>query len=349
MTSDGASKQIYPRSGSTFDRSTFYLAKKPGGAFTLAVNAMLAPDVNTVAADSTGAVPSGSFAPIGYGVTPLSTSTGGETCPTDIDIPSGYHWVKVWLFRASLPARYAAASNSVFNGTAVSCNPGAWEGVDFTAAGGTSVYQDCHGTGTASSPYYGYTMSSGYADRLITTLEGVGLCARPYNFDGAGSVGFGYTTSTSLTQKSGYTSFASGTDFWGLVRGDTATTGSSNAYSLRDGVYNGVPHDARPTQLSIDDGVSRFDFLFVVTPETVMVSDMKNATSNSLPYTPYRFVPATACNSSDPDAPTSSSDCPSNKRINYQIRLTDLAANPDSSGEDTSRLPAFPACAIQPD
>ncbi len=115
---------IYPPTPGTFDRSTFYLAKNPSGVFNVPVNAYLAPGITS----STGS----NAAPLGYGASPIPNGigTGQETCPdTSIPIPSGYQWVKVWLFRAGLPQRHYATigqSPNLLSIQSISCNPGDW-------------------------------------------------------------------------------------------------------------------------------------------------------------------------------------------------------------------------------
>ena len=91
----GGSYLIYPPSGSTFDRSTFYLANAAAGVFTVPLNSYTAP---TIVSDGTGS-------PIGYGAAPIPSGTNQETCPDSVPIPTGFHWAKLWLFRADLPDR----------------------------------------------------------------------------------------------------------------------------------------------------------------------------------------------------------------------------------------------------
>jgi len=118
------SKTIYPSVAGVFDRSTFYLAKQASGVFNVPVNAILAPGVTT---SSSATIP-----PLGYGATPIptGTGTGQETCPdTSVPIPPNFQWVKVWLFRASLPERHyigAGPSPSMGNVNSIVCNPGDW-------------------------------------------------------------------------------------------------------------------------------------------------------------------------------------------------------------------------------
>lgn len=137
------SKLIFPLPSpsprpSNSDRSTFYLAKKPAGLFSIPVDAYMAPGTNTSSTSTTA--PS-----LGYGARPIAT-TSGETCPgTSLQtIPAGYHWVKVWLFRASLDQRqYLNAGSGVGKISevgAVVCNPGNWPS---TGTGAKQIFDGC--------------------------------------------------------------------------------------------------------------------------------------------------------------------------------------------------------------
>ncbi|MFN7684278.1 MAG: hypothetical protein ACK5QT_02580 [Oligoflexia bacterium] len=124
--SDGQSSQIFPPVGSVFDRSSFVLAKKKIGVFNVPINAPLMPGVPNGIQDANGTVEDGIAPALGFGVLP-TPAAGGENCPSsNVAIPAGYHWAKLWLFRASLPARFAVTSERVRN-TVISCSPGTWE------------------------------------------------------------------------------------------------------------------------------------------------------------------------------------------------------------------------------
>lgn len=115
-----------PASGSGIDRSSFVLARKPGGAFTVAVNAQVLP----LTTSSNAAVSEFTKDPIGWGASaiPNGTGTARESCPdTSVPIPSGHHWMKLWLFRSSLPQRNQKVSNALVRKvTNIFCNPGDW-------------------------------------------------------------------------------------------------------------------------------------------------------------------------------------------------------------------------------
>jgi hypothetical protein len=135
----GGGKNIYPPTAGTFDRSTFYLAKKSTGVFSVPVNAYIAPGVITATPDPTASdTPSTIPPPLGYGVRPIpvgANGSGQETCPgSSVPIPAKHHWVKVWLFRASLSQRHFVTSDDLKKIQSISCNPGDW-----TAASGQGI------------------------------------------------------------------------------------------------------------------------------------------------------------------------------------------------------------------
>jgi hypothetical protein len=99
--------------------------------------------------------------------------------------------------------------------------------------------------------------------------------------------------------------------------------------------------------VSLDGNIPRFDYLFVVSPETVMVNDFKNDRDAAKPYTPYRFYTATNCQSADPSNPAAG-DCLRQNTINYGFTFHDITQPGDGTGTDPGRLPAFPVCALQP-
>ena len=108
-----------PASASQLDRSTFYVASAPSGVFSVPLDAYIGPTVVT----AYGSTP----APLGYGAAPIPTGIGTEQCPSS-SIPQGYHWVKVWLFRADLPARHYLSSSTLTEVGQISCNR-QWAGV----------------------------------------------------------------------------------------------------------------------------------------------------------------------------------------------------------------------------
>ncbi len=111
---------IFPPKTTGPNRSTFYLARKPTSVFNTPINAKIAPSVISNA-DNKGnfSIPS-----LGYGAAHLSNGNSGqESCPNATNIPAGFQWVKVWLFRASLGQRSSWLPTTSIT---IVCNPGDW-------------------------------------------------------------------------------------------------------------------------------------------------------------------------------------------------------------------------------
>lgn len=356
----GGSKQIYPTAGSAFDRSNFYVAKQPAGVFNVPLNAYVAPTLTASAFASSGNNPL-----LGYGASPIPSGASQETCPNTVPIPSGYHWVKVWLFRADLPDRRFVASSGLANLGTVICNPGTWG----AGATGGKVFDDCGNTGGI-----GINNGGGGAtlvDRVLAgeaSSSGSPMCVQLDPNTAPNSSGPGYTTNVGgTTQKVGYTSLPLGTDRW-LPAANVPRLGSTldptNATLVpydpmdlggRKWGLQFIPKDEQLTTIDIDQNVSqgqshpRYDFVFVVTSPTVMAANMENSSlSSNYPYIPFRFPNASDCQSGDPDAPAFAGDCDPSKIIHYGLKLHDVSSNGDPSASDPNRAGVFPMCALQP-
>ncbi|MBC7690919.1 MAG: hypothetical protein H7222_04065 [Methylotenera sp.] len=370
MPLGGSDYSIYPVApGGAYDRSGFLLAKKASGVFNVPVNAFIAPNINTTSGG-------GSEPPLGFGAAPIPVGDGTtERCPdSSVSIPSGYHWVKVWLFRASLEDRKAKKSAAFTSLGPLFCNPGYWPG---TVAPATPeyVFKDCHNSATLSA-------TNSLSARVLQNHA----CVNPSPVGAIGSKSAGTTVAGGTTdcsdpvagcvQRSGYSQYALGTDIWkygytntqGLAAlpdapgrdrfSDCAnspdpiglcssgTTGSNGTSDFS------VPKDGNPTLVSIDGGVSRYDYMYVVSPPSINALDFKNATSNSLPYTPLRYHSSKDCQG-DPDHPRFAGDCSPSKLIRYGVKFHDIATNGDeavgtvTSPGNNGRLPVFPVCALQ--
>ncbi|MGZ3688345.1 MAG: hypothetical protein ACXVBW_08600 [Bdellovibrionota bacterium] len=241
------SKLIFPPNNSAVDRSTFFVAKTAGGVFTIPVNAIEAP---TIVTDPLGQV---GPPPIGFAASPSSTSPNTETCPdTTVQIPTGFHWMKLWLFRADLDPRKFIKSAAIQAIQSVSCIPD-----DFVDASNNSigVFPDC-GLTRSAKPSAGdaTSLSDLSGGRLLSDrILGSGMCV---NMNGRKSTDFapfdsicgnspatannptnatpnaagcttGFDTSNNLAQRTptvgsvphtaggvDYTNFALGTDVW---------------------------------------------------------------------------------------------------------------------------------------
>ena len=371
----GGSKQIYPPTGSAFDRSSFNLAKTSGGVFTVPVNAYFAP-LNIT---STQPQSSSQTGPLGYAARPIPAGVDKETCPdSSIQIPAGYHWVKLWLFRADLPKRKYKYSPDIVQMNFVGCNPGGF-------AGGGFPFPDC-GDGSAGTQLAG-VKGGQMADRLFGNGTCVRFNAPPINANvvagrlpAAACQGSahpnapGCTTNNTTTQFAGYTNFPLGTDIWinsifataaaGPLAG-TPTNTSCGGTQLNDpmhvcppaggGLGGMIPYTENISLVDIDSGALRYDFLFVATPPSVMTADMRNSASTAnYPYTPYRFYTADDCTSPNPDAPIPG-DCRLDRKISYGLKFHDVSSNGDPPAssttgvvDNTARAGEFPVCALQP-
>lgn len=359
------SKQIYPATGSSFDRSTFYLAKVSSGVFSVPVNVYEAPNTRTVFTGSTthtAAAPP----PIGYGAVPITAGDEEETCPgSNVTIPANYHWVKVWQFRASLEDRKIKTSPAIQALGAVYCNPGVWTVAGGFSAGSPQIIRDCGNTGGKVASSTGDVI----ADRILG--NGTNACLQleaitPYCTATTRNTGVGCTTSADGVTLRGpaspttmdYRDFAPGTDVWLPRKGQPYTgaapppalTTANDTLNLLDPSRAAAPapHDPNPGIASVDGGISRFDYLLVVSPQNVMTKDFKNGTAASLPFTPYRYYSSKDCQSPDPDNPLTVGDCPSNRQISYGFKFHDVNTNGDAPAGDPGRLPVFPVCALQP-
>lgn len=399
LASDGASKRIFPATGSVFDRHTFYLAREKTGVFNLPLNGYLAPNTLSHAiADGTKSTLE-QPGPLGYGAAPIPIA-GGESCPSASQqaIPAGYKWVKVWLMRASLESRTVKVSMASQELGQIGCNPGAYaETILEPAQSGPldlkGIYKAC-GAKVAVS---GYTYTDGgnsastsdkLADRIIL---GTGMCVRmqpaadadlfaetckpsevlPVTatpWGGGHGNGAGCTTleTNPSSQKAPFEYIAKGSDVWKLIQKqdpsfDCGVSTSKDPMGLCKIVGNGaspptsipnanIPHDSNLKSVNIDNATSRYDYLFVVSPTSVMMDDMLNERDSVKPYIPYRFYSQKNCQSPDPDNPTTAGDCSPSKVIRYSPKFHDVGTNGDAAPGDTTggREIVLPVCALQP-
>jgi len=330
------SKQIFPAK-SGFDRSTFYLARSNTGIFNVPVHAFTAPTITT----GVNELPA-----LGYGAAPVPT-TNGETCPdTDpsVIIPSGYEWVKVWLFRANLAPREYQANAGLKTIGGIGCNPGKFP------VSQEQIFPDCKDLPTMSDAL------NATGRPAARVLLGTGMCMSlrgefpPCSANGRVD-GPGCTSQSMTAQYPDKTMFAPGTDVWATSGNATPySCGGSNATDLLNLCTEAfpVPHTTELTPKTMDQDGGRFDFLFVVTPPTVTTNTMKNLSSSaSHAYIPYRYRPGD-CASPDPDNPVTDGDCDGSKRITYGLKLHDVISNGDPPASNQNRAGVFPVCTIRP-
>lgn len=375
VSADSAgSKRIYPPAGSAFDRSTFHVARKATGVFNVPVNAYIAPTIFSVAPDSQGN--QSGPAPIGYGAAPIPTGVSGqETCPdASVPIPSGYHWVKVWPFRMALPQRKFVSSINLQRLGNIDCAVGEWIDKSQLPAPGTdndflrAVFPDCYnkaadGATRATDAVYITELSGLPAGTLASRFfEGTGACVNidpDFNAISGIAQGPGRTTNSAtgalLPAYAGYP-IKPGTDVWNPNNRDTTyrCNGPGNqdfAHLCPPSLPGRVPYDNAPVTGNIDADPSstRFDFLFVVSPPSVMSGDMINTSSavhNT--YTPYRFMAPGDCSSTDPDTAVGGDCNPQRALRNYGLKLHDVGSAGDPPADDPNRAGVFPVCALQP-
>lgn len=309
-------------------------------------------------------------APLGYAASPVSTSATTESCPDTVAIPAGFHWAKLWLFRANLPDRHYLTSTAISNAGTIACDPG-------NDSTGTQVFPDCgadtNSITTATPLTIDNMFPTGELVNRVIAGEGnstVEMCvqlsvltsslvpgtaspscsADAFCFLDGGNFGPGAT----LFNQPIYSSLASGTDLWkplgGKLSDTTPFSGTTNdPLNIHDLTMQNAPKDVAPTSADLDSGNSRYDFVFVVSPETVMAADMENSTTTSdYPYVPMRFPNQSDCLSSNPNNPLSAGDCNPSKIIHYGLKLHDVNTNGDPSASDPSRPGIYPMCVLQP-
>ena len=353
VSSDGGSNRIFPTTGSAFDRSNFVLAKERTGVFNVPVKAMIAPGL--LSEDDT---------PLGYGAEPIPGSEPDqETCPSDVEIPDGYQWVKLWLFRARLERRMNIIPDQLAQAGGLACNPGTWQTADTDRDGQLdAVVANC-GSNGGKAPPSGFG-SSELADRVYSSGSSTPKCLRLQASSSAsfppaavcsnniGLSGAGCTTDllTGNQTISTYDILSPGSDIWHPADGTTSfCTGAStfDPFNICDllGGYP-TPYQFGDTTDYIEEN-ERFDFLFVVSPVEITTADMDSESSASRPYTPFRFFKASDCASGNPDAPLSPGDCSINRKIDYRFVAYSIDNFGDAPEEDPDRLPDFPVCVLQ--
>jgi hypothetical protein len=332
-------------------RSTFYLANTATGIFNVPLNAYITPTIHSFNLNADGSV-AGGVPPIGYGAAPITGSIAGtESCPTNVPIPAGFTWVKVWLFRAGLPTRKFMTSSKFQTVGNISCNPGnfpnynAATGQSYTAQPYTNLpFNDCYGgTPGTSNSLDTPTTAGGLVSREI---EGTLMCV---NDVAAGSTSI---AAGSAILNAPYNTLnpppAPGSDVWTDVLGyapeacGSATV--SDPLSVCLAPFH-LPIDGAPTPENIDDPANpRFDFLFVVSPPTVMTSDMSNAGGLTYQqYAPYRFRTDSDCAANNPDT----AGCNTAGALTmYGIKFYDVGTAGDIPS--TGGVGTFPVCALQP-
>ncbi len=367
------SKVVYPPTAGAFDRATFYLARKRAGVFNVPINAFVAPGTLTSSPGVGGIQAPETFEPIGYGARPVTTAAG-EICPeTSTTIPSGFAWVKVWAFAGDLvPRRYVQTTQDVVSFGHVGCNPDDYSDGEF-------VFPDCSESGPVyRAPRLGQITNSttGLAARIFleagacvefarTQIAG-GQVGAPV---GASAVAADWLTDIgtqpsaagrSLATASFPTDYPNGTDWfakpssdnlgtpWNLVSQADDNGSISNANITADNIWSRYDQGAAWSNTMVDttdldNGQSRVDYLFVVSPKTVMFDTMNNRLPGHEPYFPYTYKRTEECDSPDP---ASDPTCVLNaqKITTYDLWSAEITSNPDAPSQQL----VYPVCALQP-
>lgn len=255
---------------------------------------------------------------------------------------------------------------------------------DCADSSGTNTNADCGGgpNGTKCiGMNYNFTAGS-LVDRILMRKEnGVirSRCVKLTQLGQADSTIAAGQTSSSTALFPGYTQYGLGTDIWSPrhhAAGNPAVTGNPNECtqlqkfdplnlcSVPDHTKpkgenpastSYVPHvsdgtNEKLSDIAIDtsDGngfSSRSDYLFVVTPATVSAAQMDaQGSSVANMYTPYRFIPSTACQSGNPDNPAFQGDCDPRYKVPYHLERHDIT----QAGSTSSNF-IYPVCVLQPD
>jgi hypothetical protein len=283
-----------------------------------------------------------------------------------VTIPTGYHWVKVWAFRGTLaPRSYVKGGQEISKTGSIACHA--------EYSDGSRVFTACENTGhslqdivfNSSSP-----TTSTLAQRVIGNTSGSNnyVCAR---FPAANAVagqsitnghpGQAPCNDTALCGVGGPPNepalgdFLPGMDLWERSKGTGPNKGTLNlddsSVDFTPGDHDDnfedneqdVPHDAVITEQDLDSNQARYDYVFVVTPTTVMKSTLENQLAGSEPYIPFTYKRAEDCSSLNPD---SDATCIANAA---RKTIYGLWTGPITDGSDASAgTQTYPVCALQP-
>lgn len=331
-------------------RSTFYLATTKTSVFNVPVNAYALPGQPSPIAS---VLPS-----LGYAVASIpSPVPGQESCPAPsaVPIPAGYQWVKLWQFRANLPTRIAPISYNLQNLSPIGCNPGPYPSPTPSVPAAdpflNSEVPDCFG-----KPYLGDGSGSLAARFAQNSAAGMaGICWTEQN----GLAGQDYSFNEPPLSNTPDEPYFGGTDVW-LPSNQDPNYGclgvATNLFpnlkleallGLCPAVTNPPTPivDPTPTAYNIDPaGTTRYEFIFVTTPVSIMTADMTNSNGSGLGtyYTPYRYLSDSFCNEQYPSK--NPATCLSRNMIQgYQLSLQDV-----NNPTDINAPNIFPLCVLQP-
>ncbi len=370
-----SSTQIYPPKPTFFNRASFKVSSRALGVFNLPLNAYVAPSTMTHSESK------GASGPLGYGVQPIRTQTG-ERCPTPSEVvtPVNHRWVKLWLFRASVPTRQIYMSQRIpaYLPGGIVCNPGNWPTP--VPSQKIQVFDDCGGAQVQYPSNEGF-FNNRIANRVLlmggqTNAGAVCLKAvEPTRLElpaECGSLGLGCTSDSNggprtTRNRAGipglwHRAYAEGTDLYAMNTPSTAggrgIDGTFDPFDLSYSIQQSRPHgsaygsviqDNKPETfrtLNLDPNGNRSDYVFVVSPESVTGEDMRAGNAAALPYIPYRFKSVGTCPYQNPDSNVlAHAECGEQFRIRYSPKKYD----PTVVNENNSLRgdPVYPMCVLQ--
>lgn len=367
--------------GTPTERSLYYLSKRSVGKFNVPVRAWIAPGIVSQAPDPTS--PTAANYPIlGYAARP----NADESCPVaDVAIPAGYRWRKLWQFRASLtPRRFVASTTSIAAVKEIACNPGSWDEVMLQVAAADKRVTCTDGGLATTDAITGSTFSSAERAKCLVFKDcGYGIsdavwCQTDGDDPGWASCRSLKERTTDILTARVISGKAPKSACFALETPDSiSTVGAAGAAPAMTGISPGTDGltrlSSRNTDINLDldagfstassgyladlsnklalrnydDGISRYDYLYVVSPPELRCSDFNRgggASSAAQPYFPYTFRRLEDCNSSNP---TSDSTCASQlENRNTFLLFSKEAGDAQPSGEGCGT--AYPLCVVQP-
>ncbi|MCC7443096.1 MAG: hypothetical protein IT285_15795 [Bdellovibrionales bacterium] len=259
-----------------WDRANFLVAREKVGLFSIPLNAYIAPNIRTttLAFGESSDPTAGKFAPLGYAAQPIPDGEGGERCPSSeqIAIPNGYHWAKIFAWRASVHDRlYVRSSTAVQKSSKIMCDPGNFENA-LTSGALKAAINDCaasfpnvlgdedHATSVYPTPPYLDTEELGYnrtgggsnlhlqfeqephenlmAARVMFTVVSASRqgCFMPGNESGVGTPRENFEAGTDAPfnwSGNASTDATTGTDHWWRVGGNGGALSGEIPWSLK--------------------------------------------------------------------------------------------------------------------
>lgn len=123
-----------------------------------------------------------------------------------------------------------------------------------------------------------------------------------------------------------------------------ATSPTSAKFDHQD---QATPFDTVIFQENLDNEQSRFDFIFVVSPESLTRQVLENEQAGFGPYKPFTFKRKEDCNSDNPDGnPTCISN--SDRKNNFELYTSEIFTESGLSEEPSNTSVVYPICTVRP-